>query len=144
MWTNVLKKEVFRMSGWMPYNEIATDLNQTGGFAGGLKAVAGKMQLALSEKNEPVGHLIIAEINNGHTWLHEVLVDEEHRGKGIANTLMDSLIEDYGNDTIAGVIIPSGDMGETALGSFYRKYGFETSTVPLTDGSIGTQILREA
>ena len=68
-------------------------------------------------------HDIVGEIN-----ITNVAVDPASRRKGIANMLMDALIDEYENQDIVGITLEVRASNEPAI-KLYEKYGFKSEGI---------------
>lgn len=79
-----------------------------------------------SIENQIVGIALLAtyKVISGHRGMVEdVVVDAEHRGKGIGRKLMETLLEEAKHRNLDSVLLFSGHHREAAIG-LYKSLGF--------------------
>ncbi len=79
-----------------------------------------------SIENKIVGIALLAtyKVISGHRGMVEdVVVDAQHRGKGIGRKLMEKLLEEAKHKNLDGVLLFSGHHREAAIG-LYKSLGF--------------------
>jgi GNAT superfamily N-acetyltransferase len=79
------------------------------------------------------------------TWLADINTMEKHRNKGLANALLENLIELRGSNPIDGLIKTYDDtgLGMSQLESLYRKHGFTLTPDYDTNNNRVTSFRRE-
>jgi GNAT superfamily N-acetyltransferase len=71
--------------------------------------------------------------SGGNTlWVSSVWVHGEHRGKGLARALSETMLREWGHETLYTHVVPftDGAVDAATLADLYARAGFQPTAVP--------------
>jgi GNAT superfamily N-acetyltransferase len=65
-------------------------------------------------------------------WVSQIWVDGNHRGKGLARLLAETMLREWGHETLYTHVVPftDGAVDAATLASLYARAGFQPTGVP--------------